>query len=293
MAKHNPKIVVLNEDKIGVPEAADEVLSAAAIKRDKALDSISVMQTEYEPTEAEVTSNPAFGYFTADLTDAEARKLQDRDDVVEVVDDETVYAFGPDVPAGGTLVRHEEEFLAEDFDEALLEHDADEMQALEDELNPDLAPPAEEPSAEDVAFAAELEQSLSEDDIAIEHALLDLTEGRGAEIPLPPGVWPAEMAPAIRRVFTTLREQDRSPDKVSDEELTGLLRRSVAQEPAVAAADVILPNIRMIYAHLAWSYSTGARARLAVLDTGVSPHLDLRILGGGSDATLGAFFQQR
>lgn len=281
MAQHKPKIVVLKESKVGVPEAADEVLKAASIKREHSEESVSKMQSDYEPAELDVMANSTFGYFATGLTDSEVAKLQESDDVEEVVDDEEVFAFDPDVPAGGTMVRPEED-IGEDFDEALLEHDADEMRALEDELNPDLFIPTEEPGAEDIRLATELEPSLTEDDIAIEHALLDLSEGRGAEFPMPPGVWPAEMTPVVRSVLATLSEQNRTPDQVGDEELGALLRSSVAPAPVAAAADVILPNIRMIYAHYAWRYSTGARARMAVLDTGISPHLDLRIIGGVS-----------
>ncbi|NNG03502.1 MAG: S8 family serine peptidase [Inquilinus sp.] len=281
MAKHNPKIVVLKEGKIGLPEAADEVLKAASIKRDHAQDSVSVMQSDYKPAELDVMSNPTFGYFTADLTDAEVVKLQESADVEEVVDDEVVFAFDPDVPAGGTMVRPEED-IGEDFDEALLEHDSEETRALQEELDQSLAAPMEEPSAEDIAHATQAAPSVTEDLIAIEHALVGMSQGFAPDVALPPGVWPSEMAPVVRGVLETLREQNRTPEQVSDEELGTLLRGRAAPAALAAGIDIILPNIRMIFANLAWRYSQGLHARVAIMDTGISRHIDLRPLGGVS-----------
>lgn len=280
MTQRNPKIVLLAEDKIGQVDAAEEVMSAASIKRDDILDAYKVMQTDFVPTEAVATKNPDAGFLVAELSDAEARKLADQPDVLAVIDDEMQYAIGPGYVGG--VIEDLRDDLVEDFDEALLELNAEEMAALRDELDPELAVPSEEPAEDEIELAATVTPSLSEEDIATEHALIEWIEGGQAGLSTLQELEPTKLVPAVRNLFTTLREEDRHIDRVSDEEVERILRSRGGLEVEIAAADVILPDIRMIYANLAWRYTMGAGVRLAIIDTGIAPHPDLRIFGGVS-----------
>ena len=280
MAQKNPKIVLLAEDMIGQADAAEEVMAAASVTRDDVLEAYSVMQSDFVPTAAVATKSPDAGFLVGEFTDAEARKLADQPNVEAVVDDEMQYAIGPDYAGGVIEDVHDED--VEDFDEALLELNAEEMAALRDELDPDLAAPAEAPSAEEMELAATLAPSLSEEDIATEHALIEWIEGGPAGLSTLQELEPTKVVPAVRNLYTSLKEQDRQIDQVSDAELESILRSRGGLEVEIAAADVILPSIRMIYANLAWRYTRGAGVRLAVIDTGIARHPDLRIFGGVS-----------
>ena len=279
MVESSPKIVILSDSLIGRAEAAEEVLSAAAVKRENIVDAVSVMATDFQPTPVTACHNVDAGFISADLSEDDVTKLAAHNDVLEVIDDEVVYAYNLEPAQGGVLLEEHEEVLAEDFDEAMLEHDEAEMRALEDELNPELAMPVEEPSQDEIDLVSRAEPSLSDEDIRIEHALLDLFEEAPAEAPPLPGLRPADLLPAVRGVHKSLIEQKRSIEEVSDEELETMLRTRGALEVGVAARDIILPNIRLIFANIAWRFSQGAGVRLAVVDTGISPHPDLRING--------------
>lgn len=280
MEERHPKIVILKEEASRQPGVSGEVLKAAKISRESPAAALDLMATEFEPTPDSVMETPEGGFFTGEFTDTDVEALKKNKQVEDVVDDEIQYAYGPRLEGSDLLIRESEE-LAEDFDEAILEHDEAELRALEEELNQDLAAPTEEPTAEEMNLVVSYESALTEEDIEIEHALLDLAEG--APDILPEALRdPALTLPAVRGLFRTLKEQGRALDEVSDEDMKVLLRARGLLAPEILAADVILPNIRMIYANLAWRFSMGAGARVAIVDTGISPHPDLAIRGGVS-----------
>ena len=287
MAKVTPKIVLLREDCVGKAEAAEEVISEVGIKRDTMIEALSVMQTDFEPTDDTIGNTPEGGFFTASLSDAEVRKLQENHLVEEVVEDEMQFAIGPENPRGGVLVNEMveeiDELVAEDLDEAMLEHDDEELLALEAELTAEAEAAAEEPTAEDVQTALQSESALSEEDIAIEHALLDLTEETAPlDLRLPLDLSQERVVSALRGAIEQFVAQERPIEAFRDEEIEALLMPRLEPTVRPLARDVILPNIRQIYAHIAWRYSRGAGVRLAVVDTGIEPHRDLRIYGGVS-----------
>ncbi len=286
MADLTPKIVVLKDDQIGVAGVAEAVLSEASVKRDTPMDAVDVMQTEFDPTPDSVMETPAIGIFTADMSEQEVEKVRKRPQVEDVVEDEMQFAFAPDDYRGGVGVMDPPE---EDLDEAVLELDPDAMAELQAEIENELSFDATDetlaPSQAELDQLTLREPSLSEAEIEIEHALLDQSEGRWAEPGLPGMLEPAKLAPALRGLFKFFREEERPLDQVGDAEIEEVLRRNRVVEALAqpeAVRDVILPNIRMIYANYAWRYARGAGVRLAIVDTGIAPHRDLRIYGGAS-----------
>lgn len=289
MAKRQPKIVVLKEDQLGVQGVTESVMSAAAVKRDTPIDAVATMQTEFEPAPDSVLENTEFGFSAMELTDAEAEKIKKSPEVEDVVDDEMQYAFAPYDPPGAMVMEDQGDLAQEDYDEALLELDEDEMQALEeeidDEINPMFLTEEQAPSAAELDLLTQREPSLTEAEIAIEHTLLDAGAEATGEALAPAKGELGNLAPAIRQVFSYLTEQKRPLTEVSDEELETVLRTSRLREALaepLALRDIILPNIRQIYANYAWRYARGAGVRLAIVDTGIAPHVDLRIYGGVS-----------
>ena len=152
MASVTPKIVLLKEDFIGDTAAAEAVISEVGLKRDQPVDALTVMQTEFEPTVESVCSTPEGGFFTASISEAEAKKLKDNPNVEDVVDDEMQYAIGADDPRGGVLVEDVvdeiDDLVSENLDDAMLEHDDVELAALEAELASESEAAIEEPSPE-------------------------------------------------------------------------------------------------------------------------------------------------
>lgn len=302
MAKRTPKIILFKEDHIGLPGVTEAVMSDIKIKRDAPLEAVTTMKTEFEPTPDTVLENTDFGISSLELSETEVDKLKKCAEIEDVIEDEMVFAFDPyDRPQGGLLLDEPLDLTGGDLDEAVLEIDEEDEEerpwsGMFDDLldvgeGPDLAvQDIVVPDAAELDFLAQHEPALSEEDIAIEHALLEfgevpLAEGLPGGDALTADLEPAKLAPAIRSLFNFFIEQDKPLTEIDDNQLESLLRTSRLQEALThlpATRDVILPNIRQIYANFAWRFTKGAGARLAIIDTGIGAHPDLRIKGGVS-----------
>jgi subtilisin len=267
MAERKPRIVLLKEDVDGQGFAEASISSAEVV------DAFTTMRTDFLPHENTVQVNQDGAFVTANLTDSEAKKMADSPDVEEIVDDIEVFALGqPPV----------EDDLGDELALGDLELDPEDTEALEQELAWD---PEEEMSPEQFSLLTQLEPSLDEADIELEHQLIEGVAEASAEQLRLPNIPREEIIKLIKCIIKCLLEQRGSAEEVSAEDVEAALKAAGLQDSALeqALADAILWNIRMIYAPLAWRYSMGAGVRVAVVDTGIDPrHPDLRVRGGVS-----------
>ena len=266
MATTTSKIVLMKEST----DVQD--FASSAVKSGETIDAMSVMATNFEPEENTVQVNAEGDFFVANLTEAEAKKLESSSEVEAVVDDIMVYAFQGD------------NALAGDDGFGPLAPEPEDVEALNADPYPEWDPDGDPlMSAEDLAFLSQNEPDVAQA-IEIEH-LLDSTAGAAADQLQGSAIPRAELIKLIKCVIKCALEQKGNADAVSAEDIAAALAANgVASGDLVEAmADVILWNLRLIFAPQAWRFSTGNGVRVAVVDTGIDPrHPDLRVYGGAS-----------
>ncbi len=282
MAEHHPKIVILKDEFVDNPAVADAVLKAAKVKRESAMDAFVEMQTEFVPDPGHtVLNSPAGGFFTVDLSDDEAAKVAACDEVEAVADDEEVFAFAAYDPPRGPNEG--------DLADPIIDLSREEIDQLDKEIQEQLQRPYSDDEARQQMELMQLTQppsgGIGGEGAAIESTLRALTGQARSGLGVPAEAEPTGLAPAFRGIFKFMTELKRPLDEVSDDEIETVLRETgfiEALRSPLARLDLFPLNIRMIFAHLAWRLTIGTGARLAIVDTGIAPHPDLRILGGVS-----------
>jgi subtilisin family serine protease len=277
-----PKIVLYKEDIDGRDFATVSVEAANVV------DAFEVMMTDFVPEINDVPVNDEGKFFVANLTDSEAREMADKSEVEDVVDDIEVFALEqtPLDPMEG------EDGFDDDLALGELELDPEDIEALEEDPYPEWNPEDPEDillTPEEARLLTQLDPSVTEEDIELEHQLLEGTlegvdEVSAERIWLPKIPIPREkLIKLVKCILKCMLEQGGKAEEMSDEDIEAMLRSAGAEEEVLRRRDIILPNIRQIYAPQAWRYSTGAGVRVAVVDTGIDPrHPDLRVYGGVS-----------
>ena len=279
------RIVLYKEDVSG-----EEVVSQV-VKSPDIVDAYSKMQTEFKPENKTVQVNKEGAFMVANLTDSESRKIADMPEVLDVVDDIEVFALDEPVPDDKSMPFSGEGLEGEDpgLDEEHLLLEPEDEEALKE--NPlDRFPEWEEGespiTSEALAASTQIEPAgideiaLLEQQLAGEQLPKELA-GQIQRLPIPKD----KLLCIIKAVLGCLMEGKADAATISEERIEALVRDMGVDDQATAqaAADFILWNIRLIYAHYAWRYSSGAGVRVAVVDTGIDyRHPDLRVYGGVS-----------
>ncbi len=275
--------IVLYKDDVNAEQVIGQVVKSPAI-----VDAYAKMQTDFKPEGKTVQVNKDGAFMVASLTDNEARKISDMPEVLEVVDDIEVFALNEGVPedesspfpdegpADGPLDLNEEHLLLEPEDLEMLEAAPfPEWDGEDDLISPEAAAAATQIGADGIDEIAFLEQQLAGEELPQE------VSDQLQKLSMPKD----KLLCIVKTILGCLSESESDPTTVSDERIEALLKEVTAKDQAgvLAARDVILWSIRLIYANYAWRYSTGACVRVAVIDTGIDPcHPDLRVYGGVS-----------
>jgi len=275
------RIVLYKEDVSG------EELVSQVIKSPQVVDAYTKMQTTFVPEEKTVQVNKEGAFMVANLTDNEARKIADMPEVLDVVDDIEVFALDEAVPEEESMPFPKEELEAEapDLNEEHLLLEPEDTEALEADPFPEWDGEEDLISPETLTASTQVEPAGIDQIALLEQQLAgELPEELSNQIqklPIPKD----KLLCIIKAVLGCLLEGKSDPSTISEERIEAFIRDIGADDQATvqAARDIILWNIRLIYANYAWRYSTGACVRVAVVDTGIDPrHPDLRVYGGVS-----------
>ncbi len=275
MPEKKPRIILVG-DEFSAMEVADRQVKSFV---DSATlhESLEVMVSEFEPTDADILSNDDLGFIVANLTDDDAEELAKKEGVEAVEDDEIVYALS-DV---------EEPFdeLDDDLNTMFIEEDPEASQDIDDELS-DYATASDEEldvvSAEDANFESQYEPDIDNLDIDESGELINLQE-EAEQDAINAGVSKDTLFALLKCI---LQSREEGKTDVSDSEVQMVLKilnAPTSSAATKAARDYVTCGLRIIYAPYAWRYSRGRGARVAVVDTGITPrHPDLRVYGGAS-----------
>ncbi len=279
MAERHSKIIVVSDDFSAKQVAEDTV--ASAVKSSNVVDSVSAMAGTDIPDPSSVLFEDTLNFVQAELTDAEAKRLEDKPGVLAVEDDEVVFAFGNGPGGVGPEGDADVDDLFDEDPEAEADLDSMQEEILEAYVDDT------EYTAEDAAFAAQYEpKGFDNVDFDDEGRVfdLDVDEAVRAEAAGIPRDKLFELAKCV--IKCAIDVFDGKVNEVSDDKISELLAQSglPASSDAVAATrDYITCGLRIIYAPHAWRYSLGAGVRVAVVDTGIAMrHNDLRVRGGVS-----------
>lgn len=276
------RIVLYKEDVSG-----EEVVSQV-IKSPDIVDAYTKMQTEFKPENKTVQVNKEGAFMVANLTDNEAKKIADMPEVQAVVDDIEVFALDEAVPGEepAPFPSDDIEVEAPDLDEENLLLEPEDIEALKAEPFPEWDGEEDLFSRETLAASTQIEPAGIDQIAFLEQQLAgeELPEELSSQIRKLP-ISKTKLLCIIKAVLGCLMEGKADASTISEERIEAFIRDiGVNDQPTVqAATDVILWNIRIIYANYAWRYSTGRGVRVAVVDTGIEPrHPDLRVAGGVS-----------
>jgi subtilisin len=271
MAETRARIILYKEGIDGQDLASTSVRSANVV------DAFEVMQTDFEPGDNDIPVNSDGNFFVAKMTDSKAKEWEKKPEVEMVVDDIEVFALGNS--------SMEDDAFDDGMATGALELEQDDIDALEEDPYPEWDADEEQLSPEQLNMLTQLEPSIDESDMEDEMDLLEGTAEASAEQLRIPGIPKGTLIKLIKCVLKCVLEQKGSAEDVNAEDIESALNSAGIQDGvmATAAADVILWNLRMIYAPYAWRYSKGNRVRVAVVDTGIdSRHPDLNVCGGVS-----------
>lgn len=296
MAKTYPKIILLKED------VDTEDYAAHAVKSGEIINALTKMQTDFMPQEDTIQVNPEGSFFVANLTTREAKKLEEASEVLAVVDDEPVKAFNELIVTEETPVRQITSFKTRNGfsqvyspdDGLTLALDPDEQEMLERELQPEWEEGVEPLSPQQLAVLCSVDRNGAlSSDLEI---LLSEQFGRTSAQPYEDyGEETAghedirytneQVATVAREVVRRILRDRNGSQPITEQEIDTVLRAMDLDTLTRVRflRDIILPNTRLVNAPPAWRFAKGARARLAIIDTGIDPrHPDLRVVGGVS-----------
>jgi subtilisin family serine protease len=279
MPERKHKIVVVKEG-FAAADVAEESVSKV-VKSANLMDALSVMATDFEPDESSVLSNEELGLVFADLTDAEANRLQEKPGVDVVEDDEVVFALQDNELPGAADEQEPYEVMADDDEEAAFEID----NALS-EYDLTGAEEFDSITPEAAALASQMEPEIDDIDINDMGEVVRLDEAAAVDAEAA-GVPRDKLIDLIKCVIRcAIEESSGSVRDLGDDRIADILAASGAARSSAgvqAVRDYITCGLKIIYAPYAWRYSTGAGVRVAIVDTGIAPrHPDLRVYGGVS-----------
>lgn len=274
----NPRIVLMDENLSASEAGLEQVSSVLGDVR--AFDAVeTLMGADSIDSKAALVSDE-IGTLTVDLTDKEARDLAKKPGVAAVEDD--VWNQASTLDADDMAP---DEITGED-PEATSDVDAEQLTLEEGELREDgdMLAAAERSSqtTPDTSDDIEFDDAGNAFSLAAGEDPLVTETGEAAGIPKD------KLAKFIRCVIKCALSELASgkAEDVSEEMVARIMADqgvSAGGEAALAIRDYITCGLRIIYAPQAWRYSTGAGARVAIVDTGIAPrHPDLRVYGGAS-----------
>ena len=285
--------IITTAEDIPVNEIADDKIGSM-VSGANICDAVDIMSTSHEPQLEDVMTSPEFHTITANLTPAEAKKLGSETGIKDVELDEEVFAC---VEGDSGLVESdvEEDFAgnfldtldltAGNFDEELAEeYDAD-VTMLDSEMSDEeMKEQAALELVRDIDIDSEIDFDLDGQIIHLDEELSKIA----AELsPLQKAITgdAKQLIVSLARELQTDIRNDISPEILEQKISQIVMDLNVGLDQAASSQvrDYITYGLKMIYAPLAWRYTKGAHARVAVLDTGIARrHSDLRVYGGAS-----------
>ena len=284
------RMIVLCKDILGEGEEAKtvdiesfatEIIKRPKVRQAQELAMLSESELEEEEKEGLVTISKEGRFFVADLTDKEVKDLKKSDEVEEIVEDEEVFAL---TEPGMSSVMEEGDLGALDID-GLLELDGADTILSEPPIFPGWDGEQDDfVSEQELALSTQLEPSVNDSlELGLESDMPQSCDD-GSQLINIPGLPKEKILCIIKSVIQCLIGSGKSVADVNQEQVEAILRTlGTDTDDSRTLADVILWNLRLIFANNAWRYSTGAGVRVAVVDTGIdSSHPDLRVYGGVS-----------
>ena len=274
-----PRIVVMDED-LTASEAGIEQISS--VKGEvMAQDAVTALAGSEAPADGAALTSDEIGTVAVDLTDKEARELAKKTGVKSVEEDAWNHASGLGDDADGPDV----EALADP--EAADEVDA--AQAAIEETDYAAEEDAMIKAAERASQTTpDVGDEIDFDDAGQQFSLQASSDPMVTDTAEAAGIPRDKVAAFIKCVIKCAMKElaDGKQNDVSEEYVAGLMQEnglSGGSSAVAAIRDYITCGLKVIYATYAWRYSTGAGARVAVIDTGIAPrHPDLRVYGGAS-----------
>lgn len=275
MAQNSKKMIILLDetaDGLGYVDGFEVATSISGKAPDDLVDVVTLASSsqafEEEQLDESTIINQDAGFIT-NVTEDEAKKYEGKAGVLEIIEDIPVYATQED--------------LFEPYEFGEPDITPEEVEALEADPYPEWNP-EEDPdllTAEQLRLLSQLEPDIAED-LDDEDMLASIAEVSGQQLQ-GLNISNEKLIKVILCALRCVAENVTSVEEINQDDIEAALTAAGMQSgiSAQAAADVILPNLRLIYAHYAWRYSTGAGVRVAVVDTGIKPrHPDLRVYGG-------------
>lgn len=273
MAKRTSKIILLKEDESSFSFAADFGAESSIVE------SVGVMATDFMPEESTIQVNEDGGYLVQNLSDAEAKKVENDGRVEAVIDDIDVFALDDDSFDYGTL-----EGSAEDREFFSLGEISDEASAFGDVEGANY----ESVNGEGID-PLDFEPDDAEDDFeALDPETMPFDIAESESMPTQEiSAFPPKVQRVMQCVIRCIIKEFGIKDDISDEKLKNLFdAEGVSASPEMIAAvrrTIILWNIKLVHAPAAWRrHVRGKGVRVAVIDTGVGPNPLIRPKGGVS-----------
>ncbi len=274
--KRTPRLVLMDED-LSVAEAGMEQLSSVRSGL-KAEDAVMSLISADEIGEDSALVTEEINTVAVELTDKEARDLEKKSGVAVVEDDVWNHASGDLDENLGDIVDEDPDATAEVDDAHIVTEDN------VDELS----------DAEMAAYAADAvnlefdEPEIDFDEAGQAFALSAVGDPTVSDTAEMAGIDRKKLYKFIRCVVKCAMTElaDAKAEDVDEAMVARIMSEQGVSGDDVstqAIRDYITCGLRIIYAPLAWRYSTGAGARVAIVDTGIAPrHPDLRVYGGAS-----------
>ena len=279
-----PRIIVTKDEVKASDIAHDHV--QALVPDGMVLCSMQDKTAAREDQDNDISWNDDIGTIATSLTDDEAATLRKKTGVLDVEDDEMMFAlsddgspFDDDDTGFGSMAFEDDPEAAAEID------DASPLEVMYGEMTD------EEAAAMAALDAQRQPTECDEVDLAEDGTVMALSAAgdpgfvKAAE---GAGLAKDKIVPFVLAVLKCAIKEMREGNAtdISEAQVEALMARSGlanSGEAAAAMRDYITCGLRIIYATYAWRYSKGTGVRVAVVDTGIAPrHPDLRVYGGVS-----------